>query len=282
VKEGYAKVRAVTREHAKTFYFASRFLPKDKRNAAYAIYAICRITDDTVDNDAIPSRSVNLRSIEEKIESVYRDTQLSDSSLLAFKETVNKYNIPRRYFDELIQGMYMDLNKSRYENFDELYTYCYRVAGVVGSIMLKIFGSHHQEAERYAIDLGIAMQLTNILRDIKEDFKRGRIYLPKDEMERFNMSENHISEEKVDESFIALLKCQIGRARDYYNSSAKGIKMINSMMSRFVVCIMKDIYAGILTSIENNGYDIFSHRAHVDTGKKLCGALKVVIGREYW
>lgn len=281
IQEGFKEAKVLTKKHAKTFYFASRFLPKDKQNAAYAIYAVCRITDDIVDNNEILSGSINLSAIRESIESVYNKTKLTDNILLAFRETINKYKIPKKYFDELIEGMYMDLHKNRYESFDELYIYCKRVAGMIGLTMLKVLGFHDQEAEKYAVDLGIAMQCTNILRDIKEDFERGRVYLPKDEMERFNVSENHIAEEKIDRSFIGLLKFQIDRAREYYENSTKGLKMINNVMSRVVVCMMKDLYAGILNSIEEIGYNVFSRRAHVNTVGKLVIALKVLMKREY-
>jgi phytoene synthase len=175
----------------------------------------------------------------------------------------------------------MDLNKNRYENFNELYTYCYRVAGVVGLIMLKIFGSHYKEAEKYAVDLGIAMQLTNILRDIKEDFERGRIYLPGDEMERFGVSKDFIAGNKMNSDFIALLQFQIARARQYYQRSAKGIKMINNVLSRLVVCMMMEMYAGILNVIEENDYDVFSQRAHVTTAGKLGIAIKILFKGYY-
>jgi len=280
-QEGFKEAKVLTKKHAKTFYFASRFLPKDKQNAAYAIYAVCRLTDDIVDNNEIFSGSIHLSAIRESIESVYNKTKLTDNILLAFRETVNKYKIPKKYFDELIEGMYMDLNKNRYESFDELCIYCERVAGMIGLIMLKVLGSHNQEAEKYAVDLGIAMQCTNILRDVKEDFERGRVYLPKDEMERFNVSENHIAEEKIDRNFIGLLKFQIERAREYYENSTKGLKMINNVVSRVVVCMMKDLYAGILNAIEEIGYNVFSRRAHVNTVGKLVIALKVLMKREY-
>jgi phytoene synthase len=280
-QEGFSKARAMTKKHAKTFYFASRFLPHAKRNAAYAVYAVCRITDDAVDTATEASSSSNIHVIQEKIDAVYGGQALDDQLLLAFKETVESDNIPKQYFDELMAGMHMDLNKNRYENFNELYTYCYRVAGVVGLIMLKIFGSHYKEAEKYAVDLGIAMQLTNILRDIKEDFERGRIYLPGDEMERFGVSKDFIAGNKMNSDFIALLQFQIARARQYYQRSAKGIKMINNVLSRLVVCMMMEMYAGILNVIEENDYDVFSQRAHVTTAGKLGIAIKILFKGYY-
>ena len=281
INAGLKEAEIITKQHAKTFYFASRYLPKNKRYAAYSVYAMCRISDDSVDNSHRPSNSVNLSQIKEKIESVYENREIKDNLLLAFKETINKYRIPKRYFDELTEGMYMDLNKNRYQDFNELYTYCYKVAGIVGLIMLNILGYNNQEAESRTVDLGVAMQLTNILRDIKEDYQLERIYLPQDEMARFKVSENQIAQGRVDENFIALLKFQIQRAREFYNNSHKGIKMITDLKSRLVVCMMKDMYAGILQSIENNNFDVFSKRAHINVMGKTGIAIKILSKAEF-
>lgn len=278
---GFSRSRSITREYAKSFYFVSRFLPRGKRYASYSLYAICRATDEAVDcRTDVPSRE-NLAKVKESIDSVYSDSRLESDLLRALRITVNQYRIPKHYFSQLLEGVYMDLNKKHYENFNELYSYCYHVAGVIGLMMLKIFGSQDPRAERHAVNLGIAMQLTNILRDIKEDYERGRIYLPRDEMEHFRVSESHISEENLDESFKALLRFNIRRAREYYANARPGIRMIDNARSRFVVCAMKEIYAGILYSIENNDYDIFSQRAHVNFAGKVRLALITVLRGEY-
>lgn len=273
ITAGFKIARAITKKYAKTFYLSSFFLPKDKRLAAYSIYAICRVSDEAVDN--AENLSLNkITKIQAHVESIYNNSGINEPLLLAFKETVDKYNIPKRYFDELIDGMYMDLNKNRYGNFTELYSYCYKVAGVVGLVMLKVFGYNDKDAEIYAIDLGIAMQLTNILRDIKEDLLRERIYLPQDELCKFGVSENQLRSFKADENFKSLLKFQIRRARDFYKSSEKGIKLIPDKKSRFVILNMKEIYSGILDSIEKNDYDVFSARAHVNIIGKINRTLK--------
>lgn len=281
LQEGFHTARSITKYHAKTFYFASRFLDKKKRYGAYCVYAICRISDDTVDDLQSPSIASNLSNIKEKIESAYSDVSLNDPLLLAFRKTITGYQIPKKYFDELIEGMYMDLNKNRYNDFGEVHTYCYRVAGVVGLVMLKIFGYKDDEAEKYAVDLGIAMQLTNILRDIKEDHDRGRIYLPLDEMKRFNVTENDIASGLINDNLIKLLQFQIKRARDYYKSSSEGIKMITNKSSRMVVCMMKDMYSAILNAIENNSYDVFGKRAHTTRMDKIKIAFNVLLKGEY-
>jgi len=279
IKKGFAKARLITKKHAKTFYFASSLLPKDKRYAAYAVYAICRASDDSVDTAKNPKKS--LAEIEKNIEAAYSDCELSDSVLLCFRETANSCQIPKEYFDDLIKGMYMDLSINCYKDFPQLYDYCYKVAGVIGLIMLKIFGSKSKNAQKYAVDLGVAMQLTNILRDIKEDFERKRIYLPQDEMSRFKVSQSHISKETIDEDFREFLKFQIKRARKYYKDSEAGIKEINSLSCRLTACLMKDIYSAILKSIEKNQYDVFSKRACVSFGDKMLITLKSLLKGEY-
>ena len=269
VKEGFACAREIARKHAKTFYLASHFLPQEKKNASYAVYAVCRISDEAVDSNNSLSRKTDLDEIKYKIENAYKSSELNNCTLAAFRNAVLKYNIPKQYFDELILGMYMDLEKNRYDNFNELYTYCYRVAGVIGLIMLHIFGYTEEQAKEYAVNLGVALQLTNILRDIKEDFARGRIYLPREEMFNFNIGEQHIAKQKVDNEFIDFMKFQIKRAREYYAKSCSGIKMIHDKRSRAVAQSIKDMYQEILCSIERNNFDVFSTRARVNNLKKI-------------
>jgi len=283
IADGFSAARAITKQHAKTFYFASHFLPSEKRPAAYAVYALCRISDDTVDADSSSTAAVakNLSRIQGSLNAVYDGSPLTDDLLMAFKQTVDTYAIPKLYFDELIDGMYMDLNKRTYEDFDELYRYCYKVAGVVGLIMLKIFGSNNPAAETHAVQLGVAMQLTNILRDIREDFQRGRIYLPQIELEKFGLSSDSLSSGVVDAAFKSFMQFQISRARNYFEQSAAGISMITDRRSRFVVCAMKDLYAGILSAIEKNDYDVFSNRAHVSSAGKIAAALRIFLRGEY-
>lgn len=277
----FLECRQITKKHAKTFYFASRFLPLEKRNAAYAIYAVCRKSDDSVDSTDPDLRLNCLRKITEKIDLAYQGNITGQNPLVAFQYTINKYNIPKTYFDELIKGMRMDLAKNRYLDFEELYQYCYRVAGIIGLIMLKVFKSSSAKAQDFAVNLGIAMQLTNILRDIKEDFLNNRIYLPQKEMEKFQINEKSISEEAVDANFISFMQWQISRARKYYQSSSPGIILINDRRCRLVVKLMKEIYAAILDSIEKNNYNIFGQRARVSNLNKIFIALRIIMGGNY-
>lgn len=257
---GFKQAKAITKKHAKTFYFASLFLAKEKKYAAYAIYAFCRTHDDAID---------------------VTDQKLNADLNAAFQETVAKYQIPQEYFEELKSGVNIDLSKNRYQNFTELYDYCYKVAGVVGLIMIKIFSCKNSAAEKCAVNLGIAMQLTNILRDIKEDYTRGRIYLPLDEMQNYSIRETDIRQETLNNNFRALMRFQIQRARQYYKSSFPGIKLVPGIKNRFVILAMKDIYAGILEKLEKNDYDVYKERAHVNLLGKIAIILKILFRGEY-
>jgi len=268
LQKGFLRAETITKHYAKTFYFASLFLPREKQFAAYAVYAICRISDESVDN-AGSNAQASLEQIRTNIETAYLEDTLEEPLLEAFRFIAKTYDIPKIYFEQLLDGMDMDIRICRYQNFQQLYDYCYKVAGVVGLIMLKIFGSTNREAERYAIDLGIAMQLTNIIRDIAEDFQKGRIYLPLEELKQLNVSEEQIGKSVIDENFKKLLVYQIGRARDYYQNASRGIPLITDTKSRFVVSTMKELYAGILSAVEKNNYDVFSKRARVSTVKKI-------------
>jgi len=278
---GFKEAKKITKHYAKTFYLASKFLPCEKKLAAYAIYAICRISDNSVDDNVGGASSDKLSKVKENIDLAYGKKDLDNCLLLAFRETVNKYSLPKKHFYDLIEGMRMDLYKKRYQTFDELKEYCYKAAGVVGLIMVEVFGYRDLKAQDHAIDLGFAMQLTNILRDIKEDFERGRIYLPLEEINRFGVSEKDISSLRVSQNFKMLMEFQIKRIRQYFASANLGIKMVDSPSSRFVVKVMIDLYSGILNEIENNDYDVYSRRAHVNNFKKMFKLGKILFRGEY-
>jgi phytoene synthase len=267
--QGFSLAKAITKQYARTFYLASHFLDKDRRLAAYSLYAVCRFSDEAVDSLTSATSLENLNDLKAKIDASYLSSGIQEPLLLAFRYTVNKYAIPQACFDELISGMRMDLEKKRYKNFSELYEYSYKAAGVVGLMMVKVFGLKSNEAENFAIDLGVAFQLTNILRDIKEDFSRGRVYLPQDELHEFKVKEQDIAEESVTDNFKKLLTFQTQRVRSYYKRAEEGIPLISDRRSRFVTCAMKEMYEAILDEIENNDFDVYSSRAQVNAWKKF-------------
>lgn len=278
LKTGFEQAKNITRHHAHTFYLTSFFLPKEKRLAAFAVYALCRLSDESVDDPhaSAEQRKKDLDGIKEKINQAFGPTEINDPLLLCFRKTVHTYHIPKEYFDELLRGMAMDLAISRYQSFNDLYDYSYKVAGVIGLIMTKIFGYKNTDAEKHAIELGIALQLTNILRDIKEDFARGRIYLPQAEMKKFEITEENLSQGLVDERFKSFMRFQIERARDYFCRASQGLVLIKDGRCRFTAFLILEFYARILKKIEENNFDVYSQRAIVPWHEKIFGLFPLV------
>ena len=267
----FEECRDYTRTFAKSFYFSSFLLPKEKRAAAYAVYTFCRYADNIVDSGTTAAEDIRSRFTELNLflDEVYNTpgAELLDNS--AFAQTVKTYNIPRKYFSDLIEGVCMDTELKRYNTFAELENYCYKVASVVGLIMTEIFGYSHKAALPYAVYLGKAMQLTNILRDIKEDYRMGRIYLPNDELKCFEYTEDDIRTERMNENFAMMMRFNIDRARAYYELSTHGFPYLTNDGSRTTVVLMYKIYSSILTEIESYGYDVYSGRRYVSTAEKL-------------
>ncbi len=279
----YAHCREVTRQFAKTFYLATRFLPRQKQRSIFAIYALCRYLDNVVDDAADPDfgqtmDADQLRAVMDEwkkhLNHAYNRFDTDNPILLAFTDVLRSYNIPIEYPLELIDGVCMDITKNRYENFDELYGYSYKVASIVGLMTSEVFGYDDPKALEYAVDLGIAMQLTNILRDVGEDLKRDRIYLPQNEMRHFGVTDKSLYDGVMDQRFVDLMKFQINRARQYYKRAANGIPMLNRD-SRLPVLLAHYNYSRILDRIEENNYDVLSQRAYLTMREKLAILPKV-------
>jgi len=284
LKAAYAHCREITRVHAKTFYMATRFLPNHKQRSIFAIYGLCRYLDDLVDEaeDLIHKQKISpfevlekLDEFKDKLVNTYRGESQDDPILIAFSDTLNLYKIPIDLPLQLMDGVNMDLTKNRYQNFEELYDYSYKVASVVGLMTSEVFGYNNPEAIEHAVDLGIAMQLTNILRDIGEDLERDRIYLPQDELKEFGLSESDLYNHKMDEKFIKFMNFQISRARKYYDSADVGIPML-SRDSRLPVCLARENYSRILSKIEENNFNVYNVRAYLNSTEKLSMVPKVM------
>lgn len=285
--EAYEYCENVTRTNAKSFYFAAKFLPAHKRKAVYPIYAFCRHVDDEIDEIGDGSESEAIRAVEKwqrKLEQVYAgENQTAESRsenneqnlvFAAWRDLLKTYQIPPRLPLELMRGVVQDTQIKRYETFEELYVYCYRVASTVGLMSSEILGYHDAVALKYAEAMGIAMQLTNILRDIKEDALMGRIYLPQEDLRKFEVSEKQISAGEMNENFIEMMKFQIGRARDYYREGEKGIALLEKD-SRFTVLLAARVYSRILDEIERQNYDVFARRAHTTFAQKMLSIPKI-------
>ena len=182
IDRAYDHCQRVAKEHAKNFYYAFRTLPAAKRRAIYAVYAFCRYCDDVADDDHLPldEKRRLLAEIRERLHNPAREAE--DPVFMALEATTRDFGIPRRYYEDVIRGVETDLVVARFQSFDHLREYCYLVASAVGLICIEVFGYEDPAAKEYAVDLGIAMQLTNVMRDVKEDMDRGRIYLPLDEI----------------------------------------------------------------------------------------------------
>jgi phytoene synthase len=190
--------------------------------------------------------------------------------LPAFHDTVRKYSIPQRYFQDLIDGTEMDLTKNRYETFAELHQYCYRVASVVGFVCIHVWGFDPADGKalEYSEDCGLAFQLTNILRDVREDAERDRIYLPQEDLRRFGVSEQDLRQGVLTDNFRELMRFEVDRAKSYYRRAAELTPLVHPA-GRATLAIMMKIYRGILDSIERNNYDVHSRRARISTTRKL-------------
>ncbi|MEX2602383.1 MAG: squalene/phytoene synthase family protein [Balneolaceae bacterium] len=277
LQHAYRHCRGITRKYARTFYLATRFLPYSKQRSIFAIYALCRYLDDLVDEaeDLIRNQSIDEGSVgrtmtkfSRKLLDTYQGIIQDDPILFAFSDVLRKYHISIQLPLELIDGVMMDLTKNRYDTFEELYGYSYKVAAVVGLMTSEVFGYKDPKALDYAVDLGIAMQLTNILRDVGEDLSRDRIYLPQDELRQFRVSEKDLMERNLSQNVIDLLRFQIQRARSYYERADTGIPMLSGD-SRLPVCLARENYSRILDKIEENGYQVFHRRAYLTTSEKL-------------
>lgn len=272
----YEACSEVIRRHSKSFYFSAKLLPTGKREGIMALYAFCRLSDDIVDtahtyragNSAIDGMKA-LLSLNSWAHATAQPAPKSDHPVVvAWADTRNRFEIPQTLADELLAGIRMDLTIDRYETWDDLWLYCYRVASTVGLMSMYITGAETMDAVPYAVQLGVALQLTNILRDVGEDARSGRIYLPAEDMERFGYTEDMLLSGVINDSFVKLMDFEIARARALYRSSWPGIKML-PRDSRLAVSAAGALYKGILNKIEEAKYDVFTRRAHLTMGEKL-------------
>ncbi len=269
----FAEAARATAAGSKSFYFATRFFPRDLARAAHSVYWFCRHTDDLADEAASDEDGMrNIEAWDRQVRAALDGAPPTHPVLEAFCDTARRFAIPRDYPLELIEGMRMDLARKNYASFAELRLFCYRVASVVGLMMAHVIG-FRSPAEGYAVDLGIAMQLTNILRDIGDDLGRGRIYLPADEMASFGYSGEDLRRRVRNSAFQRLMEYQIRRARFFYAAAEPGFELLDPR-GRFAVEVAARVYRAILDEIEAPGGDPFHRRAVVPSWKKKWIALE--------
>lgn len=260
----YACCAAITSLHSRTFSTATRLLPGEKRQAMRALYAFCRVSDDCVDG--------SITNAEEALTAWRRralalEPSSSDLAAIAWADTRRRYRIPQRYAEQLLDGVGQDLHQRRYRTFAEVAAYAYGVASTVGLMSMHIIGFADESALPFAIKLGVALQLTNILRDIGEDWRAGRVYLPTEEMMAYGLTEADLERGQVDERWRAFLGFQIARNRRLYAEARPGIALLHRD-GRFAVAAASDLYRAILDDIEAHDYEVFHRRAHVSAWKK--------------
>ncbi|MGB1253092.1 MAG: phytoene/squalene synthase family protein [Candidatus Promineifilaceae bacterium] len=265
LERAYAHCDDLTAFHSHSFHLASRMLPADKRQAVRALYAFCRVTDDIVDDDEL-AEEIDLQVWKGRAFSA--EPPASDLVAVAWADARTRYRIPLRYAEQLFEGVARDLTDSRYETFSDLATYSYGVASTVGLMSMHIIGYAGEEAIPYAVKLGLALQLTNILRDVAEDWQRGRLYLPLDELEAFGLTEDAIEAGVVTDKWRDFMRFQIERNRRLYAEAWPGIQMLGKD-GRFAIAAAAGLYRAILEDIEKHDYDVFTRRAHVGKWGKL-------------
>lgn len=263
--QAYEHCAAITKQHSRTFYMASGLLPNEQQRAVRALYAFCRVSDDLVDKETDHQHQ---RILQWRQESLANHPPTYNLVALAWADTRANFNIPRRYAEQLLDGVTSDLMHTRYETFGELAQYCYGVASTVGLMAMHIVGYEGYKAIPYAIKLGVALQLTNILRDVQEDWENGRLYLPLEELRLFNLSEEDIAAGIIDHRWRAFMRFQIRRARQLYAEALPGVAMLGRS-GRFAIAAAAELYRAILDDIEDHDYDVFSRRAHTSKREKL-------------
>jgi len=273
IKLSFRYCQEIIKYHSKTFSLATSLLDGDRQNAIISLYGFCRITDDIIDKDLDHGEKI----LEEWQKATHSNRiDITDPVLFSWLYTRQKYKIPIGYMDQLINGVKMDTVKFRYETYEELVEYCYSVASTVGLMSMHIIGFTSDKAFRYSIQMGIALQLTNIIRDVGEDYKMGRIYLPQEELDHFGITENHFKNQIVDDNWKKLMAFQIDRARKYYTDSWKGLAYLEPK-GKWAIAAAATMYREILKIVERNNYDNLNQRAFVSKKRKLYLLSKLIV-----
>jgi len=256
------------------FYYSFLLLPAARRKAIKDVYAFCRLLDDVVDEDPKgrdPGRELD--DWREEIQAIYQGAP-STSFGERLAATIEEFDLPKQPFLDLIDGMEMDLKSRSYQTFFDLREYCYRAASAVGLICIEIFGYESLRTREYAVNLGLALQLTNILRDLKEDAARGRSYLPLEDLERFGYSEADLRAGRYNAPFVELMRFEHTRARSYFDKAAASLPE-QDKPSMFAAEIMGAIYRELLDQIQKVQYDVFRNRVAIGNSRRLRIALEI-------
>ncbi len=279
--EGLEKCREITRHYGTSFYFATQFFPRETRDGIYAVYAFARIPDEIVNDPEKGSRAESLAELNkwrEKWLAAMEAGSSDDAVMNAIVHTFHKYKIPTEHGEAFLRSMFMDEERSTYETYQELEEYMYGSAGVIGLMVTHVVGYSTEAAFPYAIKLGYAFQLTNFLRDIREDYEElGRVYMPQKELRQFGLSNGDISRRIYDDRFIAFMKFQIKRNREVYREAVNGISML-AWRGRLAVRVSYVLYKAILGEVERANYNVYKGRVRTNLGQKVWLSIKALAG----
>ena len=268
LQAAYDGCQAITRHEARNFYYAFVTLPKARRRSIYAVYAFSRLADDIADGDGdVVAKAAALTELRRALHAAFSGAP-KGPIMVALADSAMTYDISESLLNDIIDGVEMDLTKSRYMTFEELREYCYQVASAVGLVSIQIFGYDDLQAKVHAVELGLAMQLTNIIRDVGEDARNGRIYLPQDELARFRCNEEQLRAGDLNANLVALMRFQTERARAYFESSQALFPLLEAR-SRGCASGLHQLYSKLLDQIESRGFDVFSERVSLPAWQKL-------------
>lgn len=278
---GLEECRRITKKYGTSFYFATQFFPKEVREGIYAIYAFARIPDEIVDDPNLTDHEEAIRKLSAWCDA-WREAMWigrSDDPVLNFiAAAFRKYKIPMEDCEAFLRSMFMDEEKFSYANYQELEDYMYGSAGVIGLMVTRVVGYSSDDAFEYAKKLGYAFQLTNFLRDIREDYDElGRVYMPQDELARFGLTNADIAHRNRDERFVEFMKFQIDRNRQVYREALPGIKMLH-WRGRLAVRVSYVLYKAILGEIERANYNVYAGRVRTNRQQKIYLSLKALAG----
>jgi 15-cis-phytoene synthase len=285
LRRSYARAERTTAVWARSFHFASRFLPRPKRQAVFALYDYCRFADNLVDlrGDRPPDEvRADLAKLGLLVRSLYAGADPPPERWLALADTISRYEVPLDPLLALLDGVAMDLERVRYPDYPTLHRYCRLVAGGVGLMLGPVLGATTHRFREPGIGLGVAMQLTNVLRDVGEDLESGRVYLPADELARHGLDLAALERREVTPAFVALMRFQVTRARGLFRAADDVVDLFPQDGSRLTVRLLQRTYAGILDAIERHGYDVFGRRAYVSGARKVAILLRATCPAVPW
>jgi len=269
------EIQQITLQSKSNFLYSFLVLPKEKRKAIYTLYAFCRQTDDIADNSAPPEKRMRqLNMWENELKKCF--SKSVSNYFNSLKQVMEKFRIPLEHFLELIAGVRMDIANFRYRSFEDLKIYCYRVASTVGLMCIQIFGYRDPLIKSYAENLGIALQLTNIIRDVGTDSEMGRLYLPQNDIKKFNVREGDIFNQKYSDEFYDLMKFEASRARSFYEKAEECLS-VHELRNMLVSEIIKNIYLNLLDKIEKQGYKVLDERIRISSPQKIYITLNTLL-----